>query len=98
MSEKDQGRRNSFQVLANGGMAGLLGLVAFLFADYQYLMLILIASCFSAAAADTLSSELGSLYGKKFLNILTLRKDNRGENGVVLEGSCSVLWVGTIAC
>jgi len=47
----------------------------------------MIACSLSAATADTISSELGSLYGKKFLNIITFRADRRGENGVVsIEG------------
>ena len=48
----------------------------------------MIAGSFAAAAADTLSSELGNVYGSRYYNILTFRKDTRGLNGVVsLEGS-----------
>jgi uncharacterized protein (TIGR00297 family) len=87
LSEKDHGRRDSFQVLANGGMAGLLGFAAAFLPAYNYLILIILASSLSSATADTISSELGSVYGKKFVNILTFRADRRGENGVVsLEG------------
>jgi uncharacterized membrane protein len=32
------------------------------------------AGAFSSATADTLSSELGTVYGKKFYNILTFKK------------------------
>ena len=87
LSEKNHGRRNSLQVLANGGIAGLLGLAAVVFPEYRHALTIMIACSLSAATADTISSELGSLYGKKFLNILTFKPDKRGENGVVsLEG------------
>ncbi|HTE23541.1 DUF92 domain-containing protein [Flavitalea sp.] len=87
LSEKNHGRRDSFQVLANGGIAGLLGLAAITFSEYRHVLTIMIACSLSAATADTISSELGSLYGKKFLNIMTFRPDKRGENGVVsLEG------------
>jgi uncharacterized protein (TIGR00297 family) len=87
LSEKEHGRRDSFQVLANGGVAGLLGLSSIIFPEYRHVLTIMIACSLSAATADTISSELGSLYGKKFLNIVTFRADRRGENGVVsLEG------------
>jgi uncharacterized protein (TIGR00297 family) len=83
LSEKNHGRRNSLQVLANGGIAGLLGLAALLFPQFGHSILIIMAASFSSATADTISSELGSLYGKKFVNILTFRSDRRGEDGVV---------------
>ncbi|MHA4844183.1 DUF92 domain-containing protein [Flavitalea antarctica] len=83
LSEKNHGRRNSLQVLANGGIAGLLGLAALLFPQFGHSILIIMAASLSSATADTISSELGSLYGKKFVNILTFRSDRRGENGVI---------------
>ena len=87
LSEKNHGRRDSFQVLANGGIAGLLGLAAIFSPEHHHMFTIIIACSLSAATADTISSELGSLYGKNFLNIITFRPDIRGENGVVsLEG------------
>jgi len=48
----------------------------------------MIAGCFSAATSDTLSSEEGNAYGSNFFDLRTLKKGNRGENGVVsFEGS-----------
>jgi uncharacterized membrane protein len=48
------------------------------------------AASLASASADTLSSELGSIYGKRFYNILTFKKDICGLDGVVsLEGT---LW------
>ena len=83
LSERDLGRRTAGQVLANGAVAGLLGLQAVLFPDYGNLFLVMLASSLSSATADTLSSEMGTIYGRKFFNILTWKKDKRGANGVV---------------
>lgn len=80
--------RTAFQVLANGGMAGLLALAILIFPLNHDLCKIMIAACFASATSDTLSSELGNIYGKKFYNVLSLKKDTKGLDGVVsLEGT-----------
>jgi Predicted membrane protein len=87
IAENNKGRRTAGQVLANGGMAGAAGALAWCFPQQVYLWQPVAAAALSSACADTLSSELGSLYGKQFYNILTFKKDTRGLDGVVsLEG------------
>jgi uncharacterized protein (TIGR00297 family) len=76
-------RRTAAQVLANGGVAGLAAILILLIPFHIDLLLLALAASLSSATADTLSSELGVIYGRRFYNILTLRKDTRGENGVV---------------
>ena len=83
VAEISKGRRTSGQVLANGGVAAIAGISAAYFTRQEELFAFLMAGALSAATADTLSSELGTLYGKQFYNILNFKKDTRGENGVV---------------
>lgn len=88
LAEEDKGKRKAGQVLANAGMAGTLGLLAWLFPSKTVMFRLMIAASLSSALSDTLSSELGNVYGKRFYNMLTFKKDSRGLNGVVsIEGS-----------
>lgn len=87
MMQESGGRRNLGQVLANGGVAAVLGFLVLFFPAQKLLLVLMMTCAFSSAMADTLSSELGSLYGKKFFNIISFRPDKRGLDGVVsLEG------------
>ncbi|HEX6430032.1 MAG TPA: DUF92 domain-containing protein [Niastella sp.] len=90
IAEKNKGQRTAWQVLANGGVAGLAGLLAWLHPEQSVLWQLTAAASLASASADTLSSELGSIFGKRFYNILTFKKDTCGLDGVVsVEGS---LW------
>ena len=86
--EDEHGKSRSWgQVLANGGVPALVALLALLFPESKPLFVVMLAASFSAATSDTLSSELGNLYGRNFYNVITLRRDVRGLDGVVsLEG------------
>jgi uncharacterized protein (TIGR00297 family) len=88
LAQERGGRRNLGQVVANGGVAGLLGATALFLPQQKELLASLIAGALSAAIADTLSSELGTVYGTRFYNIITMRSDKKGLDGVVsLEGT-----------
>lgn len=88
LAERDKGRRTSGQVAANAGAAAILGLLAMFYAEHADLFRFMMAAGIASAAADTLSSELGNVYGRNFYNIITLKKDTRGLDGVIsLEGT-----------
>lgn len=88
LAEANKGRRTASQVLANAGVAGLLGLWAWHYPAHAPLGRLLLAGSLSAATADTLASELGNVYGRRYVNILTFRPDQRGLDGVIsLEGT-----------
>jgi len=76
-------RRNAAQVFANGGVGAIAGVLAFLFPAHAVLFQLLLAASLASATADTLSSELGMVYGKRFFNILSGRKEEKGLDGVV---------------
>ncbi len=79
--------RTSGQVIANAGVAALSGLLIVLYPAHKPLLQVMMAGSLAGAAADTLASELGMIYGRRFYHILTGRPDEKGLDGVIsLEG------------
>ena len=88
IAENESGQRKASQVIANAGVAAIAGLLIYFLPKYMVLLQLMMAASLSSATADTLSSELGNVYGKRFYNILSGKKDERGLDGVVsLEGT-----------
>ena len=95
--QASEGRRKAGQVFANAGVAGVLALLSTRFDRESILFIVMIAGSLASATGDTFSSELGNIYGRNFYNILTLKKDQRGLNGVIsTEGTLFGL-VGSLA-
>ena len=87
-SEEHRSGRSAAQVLANAGVGAITGFLVLLFPVYTTLWVLMMAASFASATADTLSSELGTVYGRRFFNIITLKPDQRGLDGVIsLEGT-----------
>lgn len=83
LAEGTRGQRSIQNVLANGGAAALLGIIAWISEGPLLLFQTMIAATFASATSDTLSSELGNLYGSRYWNIFTFRSSVRGRDGVV---------------
>lgn len=78
VAQDNKGIRGVPNVLANGGIAGLLSIIALFFTDYNHLITLMIIASFATACSDTLSSELGNIYGNRYVNIVTLKTSIRG--------------------
>lgn len=100
VAEANKGKRTAGQVLANAGVAAISGWLAWLYPFYTEVFQVMMSASLAAATADTLSSELGNVYGRKYVNILSFKKDERGLNGVIsMEGTlCGVAGSAVIAC
>jgi len=97
IAEKNKGQRTAGQVLANVGTAGSMGLLCFFYPANSVLFRLMMAASLASAAADTISSELGTVYGKNFYNIMSFKKDQKGLDGVIsLEGTLFGLAASTI--
>jgi uncharacterized protein (TIGR00297 family) len=100
LAEENKGRRTAAQAFANGGVAAIASLCGWLYPAHASIFQLMVAGSFAAATADTLSSELGNVYGRRYYDILTLRPGTRGVDGVVsVEGTAlglagSVLMAG----
>jgi uncharacterized protein (TIGR00297 family) len=82
LAQSNQGRRGAAHVVANGAVPAaflLLGLPTLAF-----------VAAFGAALADTLGTEIGTLYGRRAFSPLTLRALPAGSPG-------AISWAGTAA-
>lgn len=88
LAENNKGRRTAYQVIANAGVAAGVSVLSFICPQLKLNTPLLIAACFASATADTVSSELGNVYGRNFYHILSFKKSKKGANGIIsLEGS-----------
>ena len=94
------GRRDTVQVLANGGVGAAAALFYLFYPELPVLAAFLAA--FAAAAADTWGSEIGVLAGRRPRSILTFRPLTTGVSGGVslvgtLASAAGALFIALIA-
>jgi uncharacterized protein (TIGR00297 family) len=87
LAQEDKGRRGARHALANAGVATACALFAAM-TPYPVLFGLAFAGAFATAAADTASSEIGQLLGRRTYLVTTFRPVPRGTEGAVsLEGT-----------
>ena len=79
LSESSDGHRSWGNVVANGGLPGLVAIIAFILDDHEN-GLWLFSAAVSVAAADTFASEIGCLDNRVRM-ITTMKKCEPGLNG-----------------
>jgi len=91
--------RDYRNVLSNGVLASIVGLIAFLTDSADSFLFIIFASIYSAALSDTLSSELGTLYGHRFYQFPNFKRAENGTDGAIsLEGTSAGICGSLAAC
>lgn len=87
-SDADRPARTAAQVLANSGAALLCAIGLLVFPQQQNVWHFGIAAAFVSATADTWSSELGVVWGKRIFRPFGKSIAKAGDNGVIsLEGT-----------
>jgi uncharacterized protein (TIGR00297 family) len=87
LAQEKGGRRGARHALANAGVATACALFAGV-TDYRAFFGLAFAGAFATAAADTSSSEIGQLLGRRTFLLTTFRPVPRGTEGAVsLEGT-----------
>ena len=83
LAQENSGKRGVRHALANGGVAAAMGLAAWSFPASASLYGVMLAASLALAAADTCASELGNIYGTKYVDVLSFKPGKRGEDGVI---------------
>lgn len=91
LAQENQGTRGISNVMANGGVAGLLSLIVLFYPEHKHMLIPMIIAVFASACSDTLSSELGNVYGKHYFTITNFKPATRGIDGAV---SFQGFWFG----
>lgn len=91
LAQEKGGRRGARHAIANSGVAAVCAFFA-ASTPYPGLFLAALAGSLATAAGDTMSSEIGQLWGRRTFLITTLRPVPRGTDGAIsLEGTLAGL-------
>jgi len=96
LAQENKGRRGMRHALANAGVATACAVFAAL-TPYPVVFGLAFAGAFATAAADTASSEIGQLLGRRTFLITTFRPVPRGTEGAVsLEGTLAGIFASLV--
>ncbi|CAM2005257.1 DUF92 domain-containing protein [Acanthopleuribacter pedis] len=88
VAQEDGGKRSVRHAVSNGAVAATAATLALLLPQHAAVFTVAAAGALASATADTLSSELGNVYGRRYLDVVTFTSGQRGDDGVVsLEGT-----------
>ncbi len=93
LTQENAGKRGISNVLANGGIAAVLSVATLFLPTYLAELNMMIVAGFATACSDTLSSEMGNVYGRKYYNIISFKPSVRGLDGAI---SINGLWFGLL--
>lgn len=92
LAQEKGGRRGARHAIANTGVSAAFAFFAAV-TPYPEICLAALAGAFATAAGDTMSSEIGQLWGRRTFLITTLRPVPRGTDGAVsVEGTLAGLF------
>jgi len=83
LAQENDGKRGIVHVMANGSPALILSIFALIFPSYQNQLGLMVMAGFATACSDTLSSELGTVYGEKYISIISFKPAKRGADGAI---------------
>lgn len=96
LAQENKGRRGARHAFANAGVATACALFVAL-TPYPIVFGLAFAGAFATAVADTASSEIGQLLGRRTFLITTFRPVPRGTEGAVsLEGTLAGIFASLI--
>ena len=87
VAQENRGRRSSKHAFAKGGVGLIMAIMALL-TDIPEIFKIAFVAAFATATFDTISSELGQIYGKKPILITSMKSVPVGTDGAIsVEGT-----------
>ena len=91
IAQEEGGRRGARHAVANCGVAAFAAFLAYA-SPWSDLFMVALVAAFATAVFDTVSSEIGQVYGRRTFLITTLRPVPPGTDGAVsLEGTLAGL-------
>ncbi|NRA48109.1 MAG: DUF92 domain-containing protein [Phaeodactylibacter sp.] len=88
VAQESEGQRGWVNAASNGAVAAFFGVWGWWTAIQEPFVFPMMAAAIASATSDTLSSELGNIYGRHYRNILNWKPGRRGEDGMIsLEGT-----------